>query len=360
MGLFDGLFKKQGIPDKLNIGGKEYKVNPDAMVFSQMGLDNYQNGNYTAAITAFSKAISAQPQNQNFYLMRGTSYEDAGNDIDAGKDFRKALELSPNEFVAAYRLGMVYFRAKDFENAIKWLKISYENGVDGDDKILGTNNILFIAKKIVAGNLGNFLTQVKRYEEGFKYLDAAIKLDPSYSNPYMSKGLAFVQMGKPENGLPYIKRAAELGNPKASGTLQIVNDIINKSKRSNPLNIIDDAQLNRLHRLPNLVASFANDLSANFQILQDNSFTDLTIEDAVELTVYYAIDLLIEYRDKAMNTLPSSIIEDVKNQVLQAAQNCFDVFNKQEVQTIMLSQIDKKIWDENIANETHQYMAQFQ
>lgn len=105
MGLFDDLFNKKGIP-KLNFGGEEFEFNPDAMVFSQRGLDKYQLKDYSGAVTEFTKAINAQPQNQNFYTMRGTAYEDMGNDIEAEKDFRKTLELLPKEFVAAYRLGM--------------------------------------------------------------------------------------------------------------------------------------------------------------------------------------------------------------------------------------------------------------
>jgi hypothetical protein len=46
-----------------------------------------------------------------------------GNNTEAAKDFVKTLELLFTDFVASYRLGMVYFRKKDFENAIKWLKV---------------------------------------------------------------------------------------------------------------------------------------------------------------------------------------------------------------------------------------------
>lgn len=112
MGIFDDLFKKKGIPEKMNVLGKDYEINPDAMVFSQRGLDKYQLKDYSGAVTEFTKAINAQPKNQNFYTMRGTAYEDMGNDNEAEKDFRKTLELLPNDFVSAYRLGMVFFRNK--------------------------------------------------------------------------------------------------------------------------------------------------------------------------------------------------------------------------------------------------------
>jgi tetratricopeptide (TPR) repeat protein len=226
MGLFDNLFKKKGIPEKMNILGKEYEINPDAMVFSQQGLDKYQQKDYAGSVTAFTKAINAQPTNQNIYTMRGTAYEDMGNDREAEKDFRKTLELQPTNFVSAYRLGMVYFRKKDFENAIKWLKISYENAPDGDlEHLFGKNNIMFIAKKLIAGNLGNFLTQVKRYEESFMYLDEAIKLDPNYPNPYVAKGVALAQLGRVKEGISYLEKAEKLGISQATMIIRMLKNM---------------------------------------------------------------------------------------------------------------------------------------
>jgi Flp pilus assembly protein TadD len=227
MGLFDDLFKKKGIPEKMNFLGEEIEINPDAMVYSQFGLDRYEEKDYSSAVNEFTKAINAQPTNQNFYTMRGTAYEDLGNDLEAGNDFRKALEISPDNYVAAYRLGMVFFREKDFNNAIKWLRISYKNAPDGDFEHLGIgkNNIIFVAKKLIAGNLGNFLTQVKDYEEGLKYLDEALKIDPNYPNPYMAKGLALAQMGKVNEGVLCLEKAEKLGVGQASMVIQMLKNM---------------------------------------------------------------------------------------------------------------------------------------
>jgi tetratricopeptide (TPR) repeat protein len=227
MGQFDDLFKKKGIPEKMNFLGKDFEINPDALVFSQQGLDKYQLKDYSGSVAAFTKAINAQPTNQNFYKMRGTAYEDMGNDIEAEKDFRKTLELNPNDFVASYRLGMVFFRKNDFENAVNWLKISYQNSPDTDLSQLGitNNNILFIHKKIITANLGNFLTQLKKYEEGFIYLNEAIKLYPDYPNPYLTKGFALAQTGKVKEGISFLEKAEKLGMKQATGLIQILKNL---------------------------------------------------------------------------------------------------------------------------------------
>lgn len=124
----------------------------------------------------------------------------------------------------------------------------------------------------------------------------------------------------------------------------------------NPLNIVDDPQLNNQHRLKNLIPSFENDLVVSFQSLEEIK-TNVTIGDFVSLIVYYSIDLLIEYYDKA-NVLPKSIIDDIKSQIMQAAENTFDVFKDEEIRSDIFSQIDRKIWEEDIVEETHQYMKE--
>jgi tetratricopeptide (TPR) repeat protein len=227
MGIFDDLFKKKGMPENINIDGKEIKINADAMVFSQRALDAYNNQDYSEAISNFDKAIIAHPSNQNFYIMRGVAYEDMGNDLAAEKDFRKSLELLPNNYVGAYRLGMVYFRKKDFDNAIEWLEKSYSNipDLDMEGLGLGKNNIMFVSKKVVAGNLGNFLTQVKRFEEGINYLDKAIEIDPNYPNPHMAKGLALAQMGKADEGILCLEKAEKLGVGQASMLIQMLKNM---------------------------------------------------------------------------------------------------------------------------------------
>ncbi|AEE51129.1 tetratricopeptide repeat protein [Haliscomenobacter hydrossis] len=361
MGLFDNLFGRKTNSEKINILGREYEANPDAMLYSQLGLDKYQLQDYVGSVIEFTKAINAQPSNQNFYLMRGTAYEDLGDDDSAEKDFCKTLEMMPNESIAAYRLGMVYYRKKNLDNAIKWLKIAFSNSSDLNLGML-KNNIIFVHKKVIAGNLGNFLIQQKKYEEGIQYLDYAIKLDSNYANPYMNKGIALAAIGQREEGTKYIKKAAELGETKAPAALHILNGILSggvNSHQPNPLNIVDDPEMNRMHKLPNLIEDFANDIYNNYLIMAEQQGI-MSLDQLIKLIAYYSIDLLIEYRNTPINILPSSIVENVKLQVLQAAQINFDIFNKPEVKNMLFDMIDKKIWDEDIVQETHSYMLRFE
>lgn len=132
-------------------------------------------------------------------------------------------------------------------------------------------------------------------------------------------------------------------------------DIPKTSHSSNPLRIIDDPHLNKTHRLPNLVNTFEKDVMAYFNVFENNR-GGITEDEFIKVIVYYIIDLLIEYRDKAGNILPLSIIEDTKNQVLIALKNHFEIFNQQPVVNKLFTQIDNKIYEEHIVPEAQNYL----
>jgi tetratricopeptide (TPR) repeat protein len=205
------------------------EINIEAMQLSVVAENAYNTKNYTEALNNFDKAILLMPSNHMFYSMRGNVYEDMGDTESAENDYRKSLEIESDNYLAAYRLGMLYFSKKDFENAIKWLKISNNksDGTDGLEKSLGITkqNLMFVSKKVKVGNLGNFLTQVGQFKEGIKYLDEAIKLDPNYINPYMTKGMAYAQMGQPRKGILFLQKALQLGHHPAEMAINFLENL---------------------------------------------------------------------------------------------------------------------------------------
>jgi tetratricopeptide (TPR) repeat protein len=99
----------------------------------------------------------------------------------------------------------------------------YANALDINDSIgLGKNNILFVSKKVIACSLGDFLTQLQKFEEGFRYLDKAIELDSSYPNPYMTKGLGLAQIGRVDEGIKFLEKAKYLGILQAESIINML------------------------------------------------------------------------------------------------------------------------------------------
>lgn len=130
----------------------------------------------------------------------------------------------------------------------------------------------------------------------------------------------------------------------------------NTISSNNPLGILDDPFLNKNHRLPNMIDSFSKDLMTYFKALEDHN-GGLSVNDLINVAVYFAIDIMIEYRDNAQNLVPVSIIKDVKSQVISALKNIFDIPNEQHCIDEIQSHIDRKIWETNIESETHEFLA---
>lgn len=304
--------------------GKEVEINADALVFSGRAVGNYERKDYAGAVSDFTKAIKAMPSNQNFYTMRGTAYEDMGNDIKAAEDFIKALDLLPTSYIAAYRLGMVYYRRKDFENAVKWLKTSLKNKPDTDLSIsgVGNNNMIFVHKKIIASNLGSFLVNLGKYEESFKYIDKAIELDQKYHFAYMTKALAYMQMGFPEKGIPYAKKAKELGNSAGGEMLKVLQKMIKEKGTENPLNIQDDDSLSRSHKIPNMKSAFESELVSYYAVTMVEKGGDIELK---EVTEFYAVSMLISYFYNAGIT-PMCIVDAIAEQIYAVSMNMYKQF----------------------------------
>ena len=227
MGIFDFLSSKKSSKPNLSKLGADLSGSQSGSYF-QSGVDSYAAHRYQEAVIAFSSAIQGMPSNAHFYVFRGTAYEDMGNDVSAQQDFERACSLDPTSFLSAYRLGMVYSRKKDIQNAIKWLYTAYNSAPDVTEMHhmgFGTNTIFFVGKHIIASNLGNMLFQGKQPNEALSILDRAIALEPKYPNPYMTKGLVLARLGNIPLAKSFLEKAVKMGMTQAKSALDIVNNM---------------------------------------------------------------------------------------------------------------------------------------
>lgn len=81
-----------------------------------------------------------------------------------------------------------------------------------------------MAKEIIAGNLGNFLIQMKRYEEGIAFLGTSIKLNPNYAKPYLAMGGALAEIGQKDEAIKFLEKAVLLGEPNSGTLIEILKN----------------------------------------------------------------------------------------------------------------------------------------
>ncbi len=91
----------------------------------ELGIKNLPNNNYHLVIEMFnyyvnagqnekafeyiSMAIEQNPQDPQFYVIRGTLLEELGRKTEAQKEYESAIGLAPENFDANYSLGAFYF-----------------------------------------------------------------------------------------------------------------------------------------------------------------------------------------------------------------------------------------------------------
>ena len=98
---FFKILNEKGIPEAIEYFRQIKKADPDRCVFPETHLNrigyNYLNrGEIKKAISIFELNVSAYPKSSNTYDSLGEAYMKAGNKGLAIKNYKKSLELNPN------------------------------------------------------------------------------------------------------------------------------------------------------------------------------------------------------------------------------------------------------------------------
>ncbi|MBC8170966.1 MAG: tetratricopeptide repeat protein [Anaerolineae bacterium] len=98
----------------------------EADEYYKKALAAYEKRSLDEALINLSDAINALPNNSEYYAARGFMYLEDGIDDKAAADFNQALKLYPYEMLAHYGLGVVAYREKRWEIALKHFLAAYQ------------------------------------------------------------------------------------------------------------------------------------------------------------------------------------------------------------------------------------------
>lgn len=90
--------------------------------YLERGLYHLDKGKYEDAIADVTEAIAHEPVNAELYATRGFIYLEMDDEsyLDyARQDFEYALYLDPDQWVAAYCLGMMAYAEQDYAGALR-------------------------------------------------------------------------------------------------------------------------------------------------------------------------------------------------------------------------------------------------
>jgi TolB-like protein/Flp pilus assembly protein TadD len=112
---------------------------------------------------------------------------------EAEREFKRAIDLDPNNDGAHSGYGEYLITIGRFDEAIAMRKRASD--------LAGPSAVPVIV------NLANAYHYARRYEEAIKHYQKALELNPRLARGHVAIGMAYVQMGKHEEGIAEIKQA---------------------------------------------------------------------------------------------------------------------------------------------------------
>jgi tetratricopeptide (TPR) repeat protein len=144
----------------------------------------FQQGKWTEAIQHLEKAISYETNKEaqgSYFDMMGVCYEQLGNDQEALRAYKSALELRPNSTSARLSLSNIYEKNGDFDEAIRLkeeaIKLAPKPSVS-----LSWQLAISYFSRARAKNLD------ADYEKAISLLDEALRTNQSFWFAYLTLG----------------------------------------------------------------------------------------------------------------------------------------------------------------------------
>jgi tetratricopeptide (TPR) repeat protein len=204
---------------KLRIAQNER--NFTATQWFERGRDLVKQKAYNEAVTAFSEAISLNPQNSHFYYVRANIYLILRQYQYAVADLDKAIDIDPQNVSAYYKRGALYgvFLNQQEKAYADYGKViatipkdeagyilrgntyerlrQYENAIRDYDNALAINsrNVETYCSRAYAN------IALKQYDNAFSDCSKAIAIDPKCVGAYSARGSAYMKLGQYEQAI---------------------------------------------------------------------------------------------------------------------------------------------------------------
>lgn len=148
------------------------------------------------------------------YNNLGIQYYSIGQYEKARVQYRKAIEINPNSYVAYYNIGSTYMKELDYVNADK----AYLQSI--------AINPQYYQSYFKRGNL--FIYQ-KKYHQAIELYNKAIGLNPMYEDAYMNLAIALLNIEEIEKALDAFRKILKI-NPNNHQASQVMQKILDDKK----------------------------------------------------------------------------------------------------------------------------------
>ncbi len=189
-----------------------------ARPYNNLGLTYKAYGNPQAALNAFQKSLTLDPQNDKALNNLGLIFQDQGKLSEALSCFQKALAVDPNHYNACYNMGMTLFDLGKWEDALQMYKKSLQ---------------IYPYQENAHNNIG--IIHLKRGEAGpaIKRFQRALEINPCFAKACNNMGIIYFHQGATDKAVAYFQRALAI-NPAYNDARVNIKKVQNKAARYGP------------------------------------------------------------------------------------------------------------------------------
>lgn len=161
---------------------------------------------YDEALAVFNEFLEKYPEIYQVHLNIGTCYLKKGDLDKAEAEFKLVLDKtlatygdykkdSQTTLRALTGLGELYIQKEDFETATKYFAQALE--ISPEDEV-------------AAYNVGEVFFSHQKIDEAIKYFELAIKIKKDWSKPYLKLGYVYLNKGDFNKSLEYFNKFVEM------------------------------------------------------------------------------------------------------------------------------------------------------
>lgn len=163
--------------------------------FIDKGNNYYDNGKFREAISQYKRALNIEPDDIDVLINIGLGYRHIEEYEKAIEYYDKVLDIEPENKVAINNKGYSYECLKETEKAIELYKKSLEIDPSYDIPLVNLSNIYF---------------DEKQYEKVIEIFDRALDIDPLNSANWVDLGRAYRYLERYDDAIISYLKALEL------------------------------------------------------------------------------------------------------------------------------------------------------
>jgi tetratricopeptide (TPR) repeat protein len=99
-----------------------------------MSLVHYTRSEYHQALTLLDRAVAQAEGNAAYRMQRGHTLLRLKSFDRAIEDYEAVIRLDPGRVRAYYAIGIAYYNARDYANAVRWLKRYLDLAPEAEDR----------------------------------------------------------------------------------------------------------------------------------------------------------------------------------------------------------------------------------